>query len=69
MRNFDEMVLHFLKDMYYAERSILKALPDLSAAAQNDGLKEALRHHTDETKAQVQAWNRSLQAWAMRPRG
>ena len=54
MQSFDEMVLHFLKDMYYAERSILKALPDLSAAAQNDGLKEALRHHTDETKTQVQ---------------
>src|SRR4051812_26184065 len=54
MQNFDEMVLHFLKDMYYAEQSILKSLPDLAAAAQNEGLKRALTQHMDETRAQVE---------------
>jgi len=54
MQNFDEMVLHFLKDMYYAERSILKSLPDLAAKAQNESLKRALTQHADETRMQVQ---------------
>ena len=54
MTNFDEMVLHFLKDMYYAEQSILKSLPGLAAAAQHEGLKRALTQHADETKTQVQ---------------
>jgi ferritin-like metal-binding protein YciE len=39
--------------MYYAERAILKSLPDLVAAAQSENLKQALRHHAEETKAQV----------------
>jgi ferritin-like metal-binding protein YciE len=54
MRTFDEVILHFLKDMYYAERAILKSLPDLAAAAQNEGLKRALTQHAEETKTQVQ---------------
>ena len=29
MKTRDELFLHFLKDMYYAERAILKSLPDL----------------------------------------
>ncbi len=54
MRMLDEVILHFLKDMYYAERAILKSLPDLAAAAQNEGLKRALTQHAEETKTQVQ---------------
>src|SRR5215204_6617144 len=54
MQKFGDMVLHFLKDMYYAERAILKALPDLAAAVQNDSLRRALTQHAEETRAQVQ---------------
>jgi ferritin-like metal-binding protein YciE len=53
MQNFDEMILHFLKDMYYAEQAILRSLPRLAAEAQNEGLKRALTEHANETKAQV----------------
>jgi len=54
MQTFDELILHFLKDMYYAERMILKSLPDLAAAVQNDSLKKALVQHAEETKEQLQ---------------
>ena len=54
MKNFDDMVLHFLKDMYYAERAILKSLPELAAAAESGALNAALGQHAEETNAQVQ---------------
>ena len=33
MKTGEELVLHFLKDMYYAEKAVLKLLPELVAAA------------------------------------
>lgn len=53
MKTPDELFLHFLKDMYYAERAILKSLPELVGAAQGEELKQALQHHAEETRTQV----------------
>jgi ferritin-like metal-binding protein YciE len=53
MNSFDEIVAHFLKDMYYAEKAVLKLLPELVSAAQNDGLKKLLQKHSEETKNQL----------------
>jgi ferritin-like metal-binding protein YciE len=54
MKNSEELVLHFLKDMYYAERAIQKALPELASAAQNDTLKKALMEHVEQTRENAQ---------------
>ena len=53
MKTGEELVLHFLKDMYYAEKAVLKLLPELVTAASSDVLREALKKHTEETKAQL----------------
>lgn len=42
-----------LRDMYYAERHILKTLPKLQKAAASDELKAAFEHHHTETEGQV----------------
>ena len=47
------LFLHQLKDTYYAENAIVKALPKLMEAAKDDELKTALGVHLEETKAQV----------------
>ena len=54
MKTGADLVMHFLKDMYYAERSILKCLPELAAAAQNASLKSAFSSHAERTKAHLQ---------------
>lgn len=36
MKTIDELFLHFLKDVYYAERQITKALPKMAKAAQSE---------------------------------
>ncbi|WP_203567426.1 YciE/YciF ferroxidase family protein [Aestuariimicrobium ganziense] len=42
-----------LRDIYYAERNILKTLPKLEQAASSDELKAAFRKHLKETEGQV----------------
>ena len=39
-----------LRDVYEAERQILKALPKIIDAASDDGLRDALNKHLDETR-------------------
>jgi Domain of unknown function (DUF892) len=39
-----------LKDIYFAERKILKTLPKLAKAAKSEELKSAFLTHRDETE-------------------
>ncbi|TGU42086.1 DUF892 family protein, partial [bacterium M00.F.Ca.ET.146.01.1.1] len=42
-----------LKDLYYAEKKILKTLPKLAKAAQSERLSAAFEKHRMETEGQV----------------
>lgn len=48
-----DMLVHTLKDIHYAESKILKALPKMIKAAQNEKLKAALEAHRGETETQI----------------
>ncbi|ABL69244.1 MULTISPECIES: YciE/YciF ferroxidase family protein [Paracoccus] len=50
----DDLFHDTLKDIYYAERRILKALPRMARAAQSDRLREAFETHRDETETHVE---------------
>ena len=43
-----------MRDIYFAERQILKALPKLAKAANSQQLKEAFLTHRDETETHVE---------------
>jgi len=43
-----------LKDIYFAERQILKNLPKMAKAARSDELKQAFVTHRDETEGQIE---------------
>jgi len=49
----DDLLLHGLKDIYYAENQIIKSLPKLIAKATNRALSKGLKDHLEETKEQV----------------
>src|SRR6185437_11620277 len=49
-KGFSELCLSFLRDIYYAERQILKALPKMAKAAESEQLKQALMQHREETE-------------------
>src|SRR5580698_7414237 len=50
----DELFLDTLKDIYFAERQILKALPKMIKAAQDPKLKAGFTNHREETEGQVE---------------
>ncbi|MGO4126605.1 ferritin-like domain-containing protein, partial [Inquilinus sp. YAF38] len=52
-KTLDDLFLDTLKDIYYAEKQILKALPKMAKAAQSAELKVAFETHRDETEGQV----------------
>lgn len=53
-KTLDDLFLDTLKDIYYAEKQILKALPKMARAAQSDQGKAGFLQHRDETQAQVE---------------
>jgi len=53
MKTLDDLLAHELKDLYSAEKQILKALPKMIKAASSEDLQEALQNHLAETEHQV----------------
>ena len=41
MKTLDDVFRHTLKDVYYAEKALTKALPKMAAAVSNKALKAA----------------------------
>jgi len=50
----DDLFLHTLQDIYYAENKILKSLPEMIETASDKQLKSGLQSHLGETKGHVQ---------------
>jgi ferritin-like metal-binding protein YciE len=67
-KTLNDLMLSFMQDIYYAERQILKALPKMAKAAQNEGLKQALTHHREETEGQVERLQKAFDALGKRAR-
>jgi ferritin-like metal-binding protein YciE len=65
----DELFLHQLKDMYYAEHQILKALPTMIDAASEPRLREALETHRRETETQVERLDEAFRLEGCEPEG
>ena len=53
-KTLEDLFHDTLKDIYYAEKKILSALPKMAKAAQSDELKAAFQKHRDETEVQVE---------------
>jgi ferritin-like metal-binding protein YciE len=53
-KQLDDLFLDTLKDIYYAERQILKALPKMAKAAMSPDLKAGFEQHLAETEVQVE---------------
>jgi ferritin-like metal-binding protein YciE len=53
VKSMDDLFVHALRDIYYAENQILKALPDIISQATDPQLKQGLEKHRLETEDQV----------------
>jgi ferritin-like metal-binding protein YciE len=53
IQTLDDLFVHQLKDIYYAEKQLVKALPKMADKATSPKLKQAFMSHLEETKGHV----------------
>lgn len=53
-KKLNDLFLDTLKDIYFAEKQVLKALPKMAKAARSDKLRAAFEKHHDETEGQIE---------------
>jgi ferritin-like metal-binding protein YciE len=58
-----------LKDIYFAEKKILAALPKMAKAAQSDELKAAFEKHEKQTEEHVSRLEQVFDALGQKPQG
>lgn len=65
----EDMFHDMLKDIYYAEKQILKTLPKMAKAAKSPELKQAFENHRQETEGHVERLGDVFEALGKAPRG
>jgi ferritin-like metal-binding protein YciE len=68
-KSLQDLFVNLLKDMYYAEKQILKALPKMAKKADSDELRQAFEHHLKETEGQVQRLEQIFALCDLKPSG
>ncbi len=68
-KTLDDLFLDTLKDIYYAERKILKALPKMARGAQAQPLKAAFEKHREETEGHVERLQQIFELLGKRAQG
>ena len=68
-KTLDDLFHDTLKDIYYAERKILKALPKMARAAQAPELKAAFEKHKEQTETHVERLQQVFEMFGKRPQG
>jgi ferritin-like metal-binding protein YciE len=69
IKSMEDLFLHVLQDIYYAEMQIVKALPDMIEKATNRELTAALQNHLEETQKHVQRLDQAFELIGESPKG
>jgi ferritin-like metal-binding protein YciE len=68
-KGLEDLFLNTLKDIYYAEKQILRALPKMAKAAESEELRQAFQTHRDETEGQIQRLEQVFEALGKKAQG
>jgi len=69
IKTMDDLFLHVLQDIYYAEKQIVKALPDMIEKATNRELSAGFRSHLGETEKHVKRLEQAFELIGETPKG
>ncbi len=69
MESLQELFIDGLKDLYSAEKQLVKALPKMAKAASSDELRQGFEDHLEETKVQVERLEQICEELGVSPRG
>jgi ferritin-like metal-binding protein YciE len=67
IQTMDDLFLHTLQDIYYAENKIVNSLPDMIDNATNAQLKQGLKSHLGETETHVKRLEQVFQMLGQKP--
>ena len=68
LKTMNDLFVHGLKDIYYAEKKLVVNLPKMAKKAQSSELSEAIEQHLAETEGQV-ALEEVFELLDMQPKG
>jgi ferritin-like metal-binding protein YciE len=69
IKTMDQLFLHVLQDVYYAENQIVKSLPEMIEKATNSQLKQGLQSHLAETRNHVKRLEQAFQMLGKKAEG
>ena len=69
IKSMDDLFLHGLQDIYYAENQIIKALPKMIDLATNRDLSAGLKSHLEETRGQISRLQQVFAKLGKEPKG
>ena len=69
IKSLDDLFVHTLQDIYYAEKQIEKSLPDMIEKATNTELTNGFKKHLEETKGQIQRLEEVFRMHGHQPKG
>jgi ferritin-like metal-binding protein YciE len=67
--SLEDLFMDMLKDLYSAEKQLVKALPKMAKAAQSSDLQKAFKDHLSQTEGQVERLERIFSDLEGSPRG
>ena len=68
-KDLNDLFHETLKDIYFAEKQILRALPKMARVAQSDELRQAFETHRDETEGQIERLDQVFEIIGKSPQG
>jgi ferritin-like metal-binding protein YciE len=69
IKNMNDLFVHTLRDIYYAEKQIVKALPDMVEKANDPQLKQGFQTHLRETEMHVKRLEQVFQKLDIKAQG
>ena len=67
--SMDDLFVHTLRDIYYAEKQIVKALPEMVEKASNPQLKQGFQSHLRETENHVKRLDQVFKSLGQKAQG
>jgi ferritin-like metal-binding protein YciE len=69
IKTMEDLLLHGLQDIYYAEQQIIKSLPKMIEKATNRDLVAGLKAHLEETNKQLERLQKAFEKLGKEPSG
>jgi ferritin-like metal-binding protein YciE len=68
LNTLQEVLIDHLRDLYDAEKNLVRALPKMAKAADSEELADAIREHLEQTKHHVERLEQVFEKFGEKPR-